>query len=85
MVCRSATSVAGPYTIEPKAVNAINTANVAGVDCSPTVVARMVTGGTFTVPIADGIRFYVLDGPRATRITHLSRNGTNAVIAYQIE
>jgi hypothetical protein len=45
----------------------------------------MVTGGTFTVPVSDAVRFYVLDGPRRTRITDFDRAGANVIITYQVQ
>jgi hypothetical protein len=47
-------------------------------------VGQMVTGGTFTVPVSDAVRFYVLDGPRRMRITTFGRDGTNVTITYQV-
>jgi hypothetical protein len=44
----------------------------------------MVTGGTFTVPISGTARFYYLDGPRKTRITHISKGTSDVVITYQV-
>ena len=84
IVCKSASSVAGPYTVAATAVNALNTADIVGSGCGPTVVGSMVTGGTFTVPISGTARFYYLDGPRKTRITRISKRTSDVVITYQV-
>jgi hypothetical protein len=83
LACCSASSFAGPFTIEP-AANTVTTVPVVGVDCSPTVVGEMVTGGTFTVPISGAARFYRLDSVRPTRITEFRKTGSNVVITYQV-
>jgi hypothetical protein len=86
LVCRSSAVVTGPYTVEVQALNVVNTVNVVGsADCSPTVVGQMVTGGTLTVPVTDAARFYVLDGPRRTRISHFGRDGANVILTYQVQ
>jgi len=85
LVCRSAAVVTGPYTVEALAVNAVQTVDVVGSpDCSPAVVGQQVTGGTFTVPVSDAHRFYVLDGPRSTHVTDFRRVGANVAITYQM-
>jgi hypothetical protein len=84
IVCKSASSVAGPYTVAATAVNALNTADIVGSGCGPTVVGSMVTGGTFTIPISGTARFYYLDGPRKTQITHISKGTSDVVITYQV-
>ena len=86
LVCRSSATVTGPYTVEGKAVNVVKTVDLVGsADCSPAVVGQMVTGGTFTVPVSDAGRFYILDGPRRTRITDFDRAGANVIIRYQVQ
>lgn len=84
LVCKSSSSVTGPYTVASTAVNALNTTDIVGSRCGPTVVGSMVTGGTFTVPISSSAKFYCLDGPRATRITKFTV-GSNVVINYQVQ
>ncbi len=84
MLCRSAESAGGPYTVDPAAKNVLATTDIVGADCSPTVVAQMPTGGTFTVPVSPATRFYCIDGPRKTRITGFRIDGSNAVITYQV-
>jgi hypothetical protein len=84
LVCRSAAAVTGPYTVETAAVNVLTAVDLAGRDCSPTVVGRMVTGGTFTIPVPGATRFYLLDGPRATTLTSFRRAGANLVIDYRV-
>jgi len=85
LVCLSAASVAGPYSVDAPAVNALNTTDLVGADCAPTVVGAMVTGGKFTVPITGATRFYRLDGPRQTRIIHIEKVGANIEITYQVQ
>lgn len=85
LVCRSANSVAGPYAVEATAVNTPTMANVVGADCSPTVVGRRVTGGTFTLPVPAATRFYFLDSPRGTRITSFQKAGSNLTIQYAVQ
>jgi hypothetical protein len=86
LVCKSAASAAGPYTVDA-AANAGNVLTTAGVDCDglPTSAAYnlKVTGGTLTVPISGPARFYRLDGPRATRITGITKSGSSVVITYE--
>jgi hypothetical protein len=85
IVCRSSASVTGPYTIAASAVNALSKADIVGHDCSPTVVGSMVTGGTFTIPIVAGdTRFYRLDGPRAIKITNITKGVSDVVITYEV-
>jgi hypothetical protein len=85
LVCRSAALVTGPYAVEPGAAHTLNTVELVGADCSPAVVGRMVTGGTFTFALPDATRFYRLDGPRRTRITEIDRSGPNLVLRYSLE
>ena len=86
IVCKSSSSVTGPYTVASTAVNDLHTSDIVGTDCSPTVVGSMVTSGTFTVPVVSGATyFYRLDGPRATKITNISKGASNVVITYQAQ
>jgi hypothetical protein len=85
MICRSAATVSGPYTVNSAAVNVLTTTDLVGADCSPTVVGQMVTGGTFTVPVSGTAQFYRLDGPRQTKITNITKSGSNIVIQYQVQ
>lgn len=83
IVCKSASSVTGPYTVASTAVHAPNPlVDIVTSDC-PDVVGQMVTGGTFTVPISGASQFYRLDGPRSSRITSVAKVGSNVVITYQ--
>jgi hypothetical protein len=84
LACKSSSSVAGPYTVDATAVNALNTTGIVGSDCAPTVVGSMVTSGTFTIPASSTAKFFRLDGPRATKITNISKVGSNVVISYQV-
>jgi hypothetical protein len=85
LACLSSLSVAGPYTIDATALNALSTTDIVGADCSPTVVGSMVTGGKFTVPVSGTARFYRLDGPRKTNITKIEKAGSNIEITYQVQ
>ncbi len=85
MVCQSSGSLPGAFAINPSAVNAVNTMDLTDAACSPTVVGKMVTGGTFTLPIAAQTQFYRLDGPRKTRITNITKGASNVVIQYHVE
>jgi len=72
--------------VDSTAVNALNTTGIVSSDCSSTVVGSMVTGGTFTVPVVAGdTHFYRLDGPRATKITNISKGVSSVVITYQVQ
>jgi hypothetical protein len=86
LICKSSSSVAGPYTVDP-AANAGNVLATTGVDCDGLSTSeplnQKVTGGTLTVPISASAMFYRLDGPRATWITSITQSGTNVVITYQ--
>lgn len=85
LTCQSSAAVTGPYTVVAGAANAVNTVDLVGTDCAPTVVGSMITGGKFTVPVSDQARFYRLDGPRTTRITNVQRTGAFLEITYQIQ
>ena len=86
LACQSSPSATGPFTVDTAALNAVNTTSIVGSDCAPTVVGSMVTGGTFTVPVVPGATiFYRLDGPRATRITNISKDASNILITYQVQ
>ena len=85
-VCKSSTSVAGPYTVDT-AANAGNVLTTADVLCDGTGTAlnQTVTGGTLTVPIAGSAKFYRLNGPRPSMITGITKNGSNVVITYRAQ
>jgi len=84
VVCKSSSSVTGPYTAATGAVNVLNKADIVGTDCG-TVVGQIVTSGTFTIPMSGTAQFYYLDGPRNTSITSISLSGQNVVITYQVQ
>jgi hypothetical protein len=84
LACKSAAAAAGPYAMDSTAANAVTLGDVL-CNGSGDPLNQMVTGGTFTVPIAGATRFYRLDGPRVTRITGLSKAGNNVLIAYQVQ
>ena len=85
IACRSAGTVTGPYTVDPTAVNVLNTVDLLDAETGLTVIGQMVTGGTFTIPISGATRFYRLDGPRQTRITSVNKTGANLVVQYQVQ
>jgi roadblock/LC7 domain-containing protein len=85
IVCKSSASVTGPFTVAAGAVNTLNQSDIVGSDCAPTVVGHMVTGGTFTVPISGTVQYYVLDAPRATKITGFTKGASNLVITYTVK
>ncbi len=84
LVCKSSTSVEGPYTADA-AANAGNVLTKASVLCdgSGTALDLAVTGGTLTAPISGPAKFYLLDGPRPTKITSITKSGSDVVITYQ--
>ena len=86
LVCKSSTSVAGPYTVNATA-NAGNVLTTADVLCDGTGSAlnQTVTGGTLTIPIASSPKFYRLDSPRPSKITSARKVGSNLVITYQAQ
>ena len=86
LVCKSAISVAGPYTVDATA-NAGNVLRTADVLCdgSGDALNQTVTGGTLTVPVSSAAKFYRLDGPRPSKITNITKSGSNVVITYQAQ
>ena len=86
LVCKSATAVAGPYTVDAaaNAANALATANVL-CDGTGTALNQTLTGGTITIPIAGSAKFYRLDGPRPSKVTSITKVGSNVVITYQAQ
>ncbi len=86
LVVKSCTSAKGPYTTDA-AANAGNTVTTAPVDCDGTGTARnlSLTGGTVTIPISTATKFYVLDGPRAAKITSTERVGSTFVMHYNYQ
>jgi hypothetical protein len=86
IVCKSSSSVTGPYTAAASAVHTLKPlVDITSSDCSPTIVGQMVTGGTFTVPISGTAQFYRLDGPRSSKVTSITKAGSNVVITYQAQ
>ncbi|HEY5910743.1 MAG TPA: hypothetical protein VJA21_09095, partial [Verrucomicrobiae bacterium] len=84
LVCSSAASPAGPYTVDATASHSFTPVPILGADCSPTEVGQMVTAGTFTIPIPAATRFYRVESPRGTRITKFEKTGSNLVLTYQV-
>lgn len=85
LLCQSAASAAGPFTVEATAAHALNTVDLLGAECSQAVVGQAVTSGKFTIPVSGAARFYRLDGPRATQITGIQLVGSNIEITYQVK
>ncbi len=85
VVCKSSSSAAGTYALAATAINVLNTADVPGNNCGSATVGQMVTGGTLTIPISNTIQFYRLEAPRQSKITNLSKSGSNIVISYQFQ
>jgi hypothetical protein len=84
VVCRSSATVKGPYTgvVAPSSAG-VTTTDVA---CTSGVgFNQTVTAGTFTIPVSSTPKFYRLDGPRATKITNISKDVSNVVITYQVQ
>lgn len=84
IACVSSDSIAGTFAVDPAATHSVTLADVL---CGNTgeVINQMVTGGTFTVPISGAARFYRIDGPRGTKISNVSRTGSNLTIQYQVQ
>jgi hypothetical protein len=81
LVCKSATSVKGPYTVVT-ATNAVATASALCESGTGPVVNQTVTGGTNTVALPNSARYYRLDGPRKTRLTGITKSGSSLAIPY---
>jgi hypothetical protein len=84
VVCRSSSTVQGPYAADGAAVHAATLTDVL-CDGIGSPLNKTVTGGTFTLPQSSSERFYRIDAPRATKITQISRNGSNIVLTYQVQ
>jgi len=86
LVWRSATSAAGPYTVDAvaNANNSIMTSNVL-CDGSGDPLNQVVTGGTVTVPVGSEATFYRLAAPRPSKITSIKKTGSNLIINYQVQ
>jgi hypothetical protein len=86
LVWSSATSVAGPYTVDAvaSANNSIRTSNVL-CDGSGDPLNQVVTGGTLSVPVGSAAKFYRLAAPRSSKITSIKKTGSNLVINYQVQ
>ncbi len=83
LACLASSTVTGPFTVEPTATCSLNTTDIICIDNGLPMNA-MVVGGTVTVPAAQTARFYALDGPRATRITNISRAGSNIILTFVV-
>jgi len=83
LVCQSASSAAGPYTVDA-AANVGNIITTANVLCDGTggALNQTVTGGTMNIPISGSAKFYRLNGSRATKLTRIVRSGSIVVITY---
>lgn len=91
LVCKSSTTVKGPYTLDAAANAGLaltkvdNGCDNTGLTTPGNVQNLTVTGGTFTFPIPSAPKYYRLDGPRATKIIGCAKSGTNLVITYQVQ
>ncbi len=81
----SSTSIKGPFTLDAAAsvTNQLATASTLCEGGTGSTYNQTVTGGTLTFPIPSAPKYYRLDGPRRTRITGISKSGSNLVINYQ--
>ena len=86
LACYSSTLVTGPYKVDAvaNARNSLATANVL-CDGSGDPLNQVVTGGTLTIPISSSAKFYRLSAPRPSKITSVSKTGSNLVITYQVQ
>jgi hypothetical protein len=85
IVCKSATNVTGPYSLSTTAVNRLDQVDSIGTGCQGAVVGQKVTGGTLTIPATATARYYLLDSPRTTRITGITRRASEVEITYQLQ
>ncbi|MGO8930941.1 MAG: hypothetical protein ACLQU3_29135 [Limisphaerales bacterium] len=89
LVFKSSASVRGPYAVDATANTALNVLGTVPVDCdglpSSAAYNLKVTGGTNTIPISGSTKFYRLDGPRPSKITNVTKSGSNLVIKYQAQ
>ena len=87
LACMSSTTVKGPFTLDAaaNASNSLTTSSAAATCNSGTgpVNNLTVTGGTMTVPIPSTPKYFRLDGPRKTKITSVTKSGSNLLINYQ--
>jgi len=81
LVCKSSTSVKGPYTVVT-ATNAAATASALCESGTGPIVNQTVTGGTNTVALPSSARYYRLEGPRKTGITGMTKSGSTLAIPY---
>lgn len=87
LIVRSASSLAGPFAADT-AANGGNVMTTVPVPCGGGTGSDLnvaVTGGTITFPVPNQTKFYVLDGPRPSKITSFKQSGGNAVITYQYQ
>jgi hypothetical protein len=85
VVKSSSSPVKGTYTADP-AANASLAAGMttANVLCDGTGAAlnQTMTGGTITIPLPTAPKYYLIDGPRPTKITSVKKVGANLEIKY---
>jgi len=89
LVFKSSASVRGPYAVDATANTALNVLGTVPVDCdglpSSAAYNLKVTGGTNAIPISGSTKFYRLDGPRPSKITNVTKSGSDLVIKYQAQ
>ena len=83
VVKSSSSPLKGTYVSDP-AANAGNVMTTANVLCDGTGAAltQTMTGGTITFPLPSSPKYYLIDGPRPTKITSVKKVGMNLVIQY---
>ena len=83
VVKSSSSPLKGTFTADA-AANANNVLTTVGVPCdgSGAALTQTMTGGTITVPVPASPKFYLIDGPRPTKITSVKKVGSNLVIQY---
>jgi hypothetical protein len=83
LACKSAAAATGPFVTDSTAANAVTLSSVL-CNGSGNPLNQVITGGTFTIPASGTAKFYLLDGPRGTKITSIHKVGSNVVIGYQV-
>jgi len=88
LVVKSSSSPNGPWTADA-AANAGNllapTVNNTPCYTGGALNNISLTGGTVTVPLPSSPKYYLLDGPRAAKITSVKKVGANLVITYSYQ
>ena len=84
-VVKSSSSPKGTYTVDAAAnaslATGMTTANVL-CDGTGAPLNQTMTGGTITIPLPSSPKFYLIDGPRPTKITSVKKVGANLEIKF---